>query len=337
MASRLANIQEAGQRARDLTQQILAFSRRQVLRMATLDLNAELRSIEKMLRRLIGEDVDVVVRLGDEPLWVRADGSQLHQIVMNLAVNSRDAMPGGGTLTIATGAVRLEQDDVLSHPEIQPGPYAALTVSDTGTGMDPETLSHVFEPFFTTKELGRGTGLGLATVYGIVKQHGGHVQVRSEAGRGATFQIYLPRLTEAGAARDVAPAAAPSAAGSETVMVVEDDDAVRRLASSVLAAQGYTILEARSADEALEVASRHTGSLDLVLTDVILPGLNGRELYARLAAHSPGLRALFMSGYSGDVVARHGVLEAGVEFIEKPFAMTTLTRRIREVLDGPPP
>jgi two-component system cell cycle sensor histidine kinase/response regulator CckA len=334
LASRLANIHEAGQRARDLTQQILAFSRRQVLRMATLDLNSELRSVEKMLRRLIGEDVDVVVRLGAEPLWVRADGSQLDQIVMNLAVNSRDAMPGGGTLTISTGALQLAEADVAAHPEIRVGPYVVLTVSDTGTGMDPETLSHVFEPFFTTKELGRGTGLGLATVYGIVKQHGGHIQVRSEVGRGTTFRIYLPRRDETDEDSDGPAIHEAAASGSETILVVEDDDAVRRLTSSVLATNGYRVLEARSADQALEVARRNAGALDLLLTDVILPGLNGRELFGRLAADSPRLRALFMSGYSGDIVARHGVLEPGVEFIGKPFAMATLARRVREVLDA---
>ncbi len=335
LASRLTNIQEAGQRARDLTQQILAFSRRQVLRMATVDLNRELGAVEKMLRRLIGEDVEVVPRVGQQPLWVRADSSQLQQVVMNLAVNSRDAMPGGGTLTIATGRVQLDEADVVAHPEIQPGPYALLSVTDTGTGMDAETLSHVFEPFFTTKELGRGTGLGLATVYGIVKQHGGHIQVRSELGRGTAFRIFLPCVTPLGAPRAGQERRAELARGSETILVVEDDEAVRHLARSLLASHGYRVLEARNADEALAIARDDSGRIDLLLTDVILPGVNGRDLFARLLGEGRCAKALFMSGYSGDLVAQHGILDPGVEFIEKPFTVAALTRRIREVLDAP--
>jgi two-component system cell cycle sensor histidine kinase/response regulator CckA len=272
--------------------------------------------------------------LAPGPLWVRADSSQIQQVLLNLAVNARDAMPEGGRLTIETGAL-VVSDEVDAQAELHPGTYAVLTVRDTGQGMDADTLSRLFEPFFTTKGMGRGTGLGLATVYGIVRQHDGHVSVRSARARGSEFTILLP-LVGAPAAADERPARDVSAArGDETVLVVEDDEGVRKLTASLLSASGYRVLVAAGGSEALSLAAREAGPIDLLLTDVIMAGLNGRELHARLAAARPGLRVLFMSGYAGDVVAFRGVLEEGLEFIHKPFSSAELTRKIRDVLSAP--
>ncbi len=327
-------VARAGDRAAALTRQLLAFSRRQVLAPRVLDLNALVADLSKMLRRLIGEDVELTTVL-QEGLWeVTADPGQLEQVLMNLAVNARDAMPRGGRLTVETANVELGEDFARAHPEVRPGRYVLLAVSDTGVGMTPEVQARIFEPFFTTKERGKGTGLGLATVYGIVQQSGGHVTVASEPGVGTTFQVYLPRAERAGRV-SVAPAGRPAAAGSETVLLAEDDDAVRFFTRIALEQAGYAVLEATGGEEALALAERHAGPVHLLVTDVVMPRLGGRELAGRLQGRYPGLKVLFLSGYTDDAVVRHGVLHEEVNFLQKPFTPAALTQKVREVLDAP--
>lgn len=330
----LRQIERSAQRASALTRQLLAFSRRQVVQPEVLDLNTTLRDLEKMLRRLLTEDITLEENLAPDLATIKADAGQLEQIIINLAVNARDAMPNGGQLTITTGNATLDDAYAALRTEVRPGPYVVLAVSDTGCGMDRSTLEHVFEPFFTTKPVGQGTGLGLSTVYGIVKQAGGHVTVYSEPGRGSTFRVYLPAAQEPLSLARLA-AAAPAPAGSETLIVCEDDNAVRHLTARMLAEAGYTVLAAPDAKHALQLASAHAGPIQLLITDVIMPGLNGRQLSETLAQQRPGIRTLFVSGYTSDVIAHHGVLDENVHFLEKPYGRQRLLRKIREVLDAP--
>jgi PAS domain S-box-containing protein len=330
----LAGVHEAGQRGRDLTRQLLAFARKQVIEPVSLDLNRIVRGSEKLLRRVLGEDVRLEVRLAAEPWTTLADPSQVEQVLVNLAVNARDAMPGGGTLVVSTGNLRVEEGDAAAPAGARPGEWVQLTVRDTGSGMPPEVLAHVFEPFFTTKEQGKGTGLGLATVHGIVAQAGGHVHVESEPGRGTTFRIRLPRTDVPRAAH--APAPEPSTVrGGETVLVVEDDPRVRSVTVRALAGSGYAVLAAGSGEEAIEVARANRGGFDIVVADVVMPGMDGREVVDALRREVPGLRALYVSGYTQDVIARRGVLDSGVEFLPKPFTAGALVARVRAVLDAP--
>ncbi len=331
----LEQIKHAADRAASLTRQLLAFSRRQVLQPRVLDLNAVVGSIEKMLQRLIGEDIDLVTVLDPALGRVKADPGQLEQILMNLAVNARDAMPQGGKLTIETTNVELDGAYAGQHVAVRPGSYVMMAVSDTGCGMDAETRSHLFEPFFTTKEVGKGTGLGLATVYGIVKQSGGSIWAYSEPGRGATFKIYLPRFEESAGAQVVVAPPAKSVGGSETILLVEDDEAVRSLAGDVLQRHGYTVLEARHGAEALVISERHAGPIALMLTDVVMPGKRGHEVAGQLAAGRPDMKVLYMSGYTDNGIVHQGVLDAGMAFLAKPFTPSALARKVREVLDAP--
>jgi two-component system cell cycle sensor histidine kinase/response regulator CckA len=332
----LSGIRDVVRQSQGLTQQILAFSRRQMLKMAVIDLNAELLSAGKMLRRLIGEDVEIETVLQPGLGHVRADSSQLQQVLVNLAVNARDAMAGGGKLTITTAGVSLSEQAVLGTPEVRPGEYVLLTVADSGGGMDAATLSHIFEPFFTTKELGRGTGLGLATVYGIVKQHGGHIDVQSTPGVGTVFRIYLPRVEETADADLPESAPPPVAQGEETILVAEDDPLVRDLTCRLLSARGYRVLSAPAPLQALDLARAHAGEISLLITDIVMPGMNGRELYRRLAAERPGIKVLFMSGYAGEALSDHGGgLEEGLHFLQKPFGISNLARHVRQILDNP--
>ncbi len=326
-------IRAAAGRAAGLTRQLLAFSRKQVLQPRVLDLNALVETLHRMLRRLIGEDVTLATALAPQVGAVRADPGQLEQVVLNLAVNARDAMPNGGRLTIETADVVLDDDYVREHPAVRPGRYVLLAVSDTGIGMDAETRAHLFEPFFTTKELGKGTGLGLATVYGIVQQSGGHIWVYSEPGRGATFKIYLPRVEAPVETTMSEGAAIPAEGGGETVLLAEDDPSVREVTVAILAHKGYRVLRAPDGQTALELARSHGGEIPLLVTDIIMPGMTGRELAEALARERPGVRTLYISGYTDDAVVRHGVLEFGTPYLQKPFTPDDLARKVREVLD----
>jgi len=327
-------IKRAGDRAASLTRQLLAFSRKQVLQPKVLDLNAVVSDMEKMLRRLIGEDVELRTALDSELGSVKADPGQIEQVIMNLAVNARDAMPHGGNLIIETENVYLNEGYATSHIAVKPGAYVMLAVSDTGCGMSEETQSRIFEPFFTTKEVGKGTGLGLSTVYGIVKQSGGNVWVYSEAGEGTVFKIYLPRVDEA--AQDYKPdhGGEESLDGTEIVLLAEDDERVRGLVRAVLEGYGYRVLEAEGGSAALSVSERHEGPIHLLLTDVVMPKMSGRELANHLARSRPGMKVLYMSGYTDESIVHHGVLDAGTPFIQKPFEPEALARKVRELLDG---
>src|SRR5437773_6131039 len=328
-------IKKAGERAAALTRQLLAYSRRQVLNPEVLDLNRVVADMDRMLRRLIGEDVDLVTRPAPDLDTVRADRGQIEQVLVNLVLNARDAMPQGGKLTIETANVELGPGYVEAHEGARAGAYALLAVSDTGSGMDAETAAHLFEPFFTTKEVGKGTGLGLATVYGIVKQSEGYITAYSEPGDGTTFKIYLLRAAAPGAAPPAPPAppGKATARGSETILVVEDEEAVRSLSRRALEASGYTVLAAADGPDAVRLLERYGGPIHLVLTDVIMPGMNGRELAERLVQRRPGLRVLYMSGYPGDAIVHRGALEPGTAFLQKPFMPEDLARKVREVLD----
>jgi nitrogen-specific signal transduction histidine kinase len=326
-------VSKAGGRATALTTQLLAFARRQVIEPRVIDLNAVVSDTEKMLRRLVGEDIEIVTASEPDLGAVEADPSQVHQILVNLAVNARDAMPSGGTLIIETANALLDELYARSHLEVRPGRYVLLSITDTGVGMPPEVQSHLFEPFFTTKELGKGTGLGLATCHGIVKQAGGHITVTSAPGHGTTFRIFLPRVERASA--DAVPAVLkpPLRGGHETVLVAEDESAVRGLASLTLRAHGYTVLEASTGTEALALVERGTRVIDLLVSDVVMPGLNGRDLAERFRVLRPGIPVLFISGHAETTIAHQGILDAGVEFLAKPFTPDRLARRVREILD----
>jgi PAS domain S-box-containing protein len=329
----LMQVQKAGERAAKLTAQLLAFSRNQVLQPELLNLNEVVANIEKMLRRLIGENINLETALQADLGQVKADPSQLEQVILNLAVNARDAMPEGGELAIKTANVELDEFYTRRHAGVKPGPYVLLAVSDTGAGMDAETQGHIFEPFFTTKEPGKGTGLGLATVYGIIKQSDGHIWFYSEPGHGTTFKIYLPRSGETTepVQSDMGPLLC---AGTETILLVEDETEVRVLTGKVLLEYGYKILEAIDANQALHLCEQHDGAIDLLITDVIMPGgMNGRQLAGRLIGQYPELRVLYVSGYTDDIIAKQGILDAGAGFLEKPFNPDILARKVRELLD----
>ena len=329
----MEEIHKAGERAAQLTRQLLAFSRRQVLEMRPLNLNAVLQGLAKMLARILGEDVVLDMKLAPN-LWpTYADAGQIEQVVINLAVNARDAMPDGGRLIVETQNTTLDQAYVRQHADVAPGDYIVLSVSDTGLGMTEEVKAHLFEPFFTTKEVGKGTGLGLATVYGIVKQHQGHIWVYSEPGRGSTFKIYLPRAKEEPATVAHAEEAVPLPRGTETVLVVEDDRAVRGVAVRTLKELGYQVLEATNGLEALRVAANYGRTIHLLLTDVVMPGMDGKKLAEHLSASHSGLKVLFVSGYTDEAISQRGVLEKGVAFLQKPFTPAGLACKVREVLE----
>ena len=332
MRTDIQEVEKCAQHAADLTRQLLAFSRKQILQPKVLDLNAIVANLEKMLRRLIGEDVELTVRLNPSLGRVKTDPGQVEQIIVNLAANARDAMPGGGKLTIETANADLGDLYAGQHADVAPGQYVMLAVSDTGAGMDRETQARIFEPFFTTKERGKGTGLGLATVYGIVKQSQGHIWVYSEPGHGSTFKVYLPRIEEAAEITAALSMPSPSVSGSETVILVEDDDTVRRLVRQVLSCHGYTVMECRSPEEALGMSSNYSGHIHLMVTDVVMPGGSGPELAQRITAQRPETQVLFMSGYTDDAIVHHGVLDAGVAFLAKPFTPDELLRKVRKVL-----
>ena len=330
----LAEIQKAGTRAAGLTRQLLAFSRRAIIQPTLLDLNAVVTDMRVMLGRLIREDVKVTLHCPLQLARVKADRGQVEQIVMNLAVNAQDAMPRGGTLTIETCNVELDQHYAKTHVAVNPGSYVALTVTDTGSGMTPQVMARVFEPFFTTKEVGKGTGLGLATVHSIAGRSGGSVDVISEIGRGSSFNVYFPVSDAAQPVIDVvAPPAAPRALAGETVLVVEDARELRDLTRRLLQRQGYTVLVASNADEALALFDANT-SIGVVLTDVVMPGASGPELTRQLVERRPSTKVIYMSGYTEDAIVHHGVLKSGIAFLHKPFTSDALGRKVREVLDA---
>jgi two-component system cell cycle sensor histidine kinase/response regulator CckA len=327
-------VEKAGQRAASLTRQLLAFSRQQVLTPAVLSLNALVADMQKMLPRLLGEDIEVTTLLDPDLGQVKADQGQIEQIIMNLAVNARDAMPTGGKLKVGTANVELDLAYTRHHAGSKPGHYVLLAVTDTGMGMEPETLARIFEPFFTTKEVGKGTGLGLSTVYGVVKQSDGYIWVDSTPGKGTTFQIYLPRLQQPVETPATHQAPAEILRGTETVLLVEDSDPLRKLAHSFLQSNGFRVLSAADGKKALDVARQSQVGIDLLLTDVVMPEMNGRALADQLVQEQPGMKVLYMSGYTDSFIADHGVLEAGTYLINKPFTEETLIRKIREVLDS---
>ncbi len=327
-------IQAAGRRAAGLTRQLLAFSRKQTVYPTVFDMNSVITEMEKMLRRLIGEDVLLTVACSPSPKNIRADRSQIEQILMNIVVNARDAMPGGGRLLIETFIADLDELYIREHAYAKPGRYVALSISDTGCGMDKDIQAHIFEPFFTTKEIGKGTGLGLSTVYGIVKQSEGCISVYSEVGRGTTFKIYLPFVQGTSQPATTSDGGRALPTGSETVLLVEDEEILRGLARACLENSGYQVIEAQSGTAALQLAEQHDGPINLLLTDVVMPGVSGRELADRLTYLRPELKVLFMSGYTHDLVTQHGVLQPGVTLLEKPFAIGALLTKVRAVLDG---
>ena len=327
-------IQLASDRATTLTRQLLAFSRKQFLELKVVDVNAVVRDMERLFRPLIGESVEFLADLSSGTAPTRADASQLEQVLMNLVVNAKDAMPEGGKLTIQTQTTVVEAGDGHSPQFIRPGHYVALSVSDTGMGMDRETQSRIFEPFFTTKEKGKGTGLGLSTVYGIVKQSGGYVLVQSELGRGTSFLIYLPLAEEAAEAREES-LPATTLGGTETILLVEDEESVRQLVRDTLASRGYKIIEAENGESGIVAAAQHKGTIDLVITDVVMPGIGGPELVRHLARTRPTTRVLYLSGYTEDSVASDGSIVTGAGFLQKPFTLENLSRKVREILTTP--
>jgi PAS domain S-box-containing protein len=329
-------IEKAGQRAASLTRQLLAFSRQQVLTPSVLSLNSLVSDMEKMLPRLLGEDINVSLSLDSELGNVKADQSQIEQVIMNLAVNARDAMHSGGKLHIQTANIELDQAYTRDHPGSKVGSYVMLAITDSGSGMSAETITHIFEPFFTTKGVGEGTGLGLATVYGVVKQSNGYIWVDSAPGKGATFQIYLPRNldTEQVSAAKPEVQSRERPKGSEMILLVEDAEPLRKLAQAFLESNGFRVLSAPSGEAALEIAARHSGLFDLLLTDVVMPGMNGRVLAEQLSMRQPGLKVLFMSGYTDSFIAGHGVLQKGTNLLHKPFTEEVFISKVREVLDG---
>ena len=327
----IEEVQRAGERASDLTRQLLAFSRQQIVQPRVIDLGATLQGMEKMLRRLLGEDVELEISTHQSTGTVIADPSQIEQLVVNLAVNARHAMPGGGKLTIETANVDHEAV-LVAEGAVAAGPFVLLSVTDNGVGMDAVTRERIFEPFFTTKEKGKGTGLGLSTVFGIVKQTGGHISVTSAPGAGTTFRICVPR-TDRAADAALVPALSPiTLRGTETVLLVEDDDQVREMTRTILRRQGYTVLDAQNAGEAFLISEKHAGPIHLLLTDVVMPRMSGRELAERLQPTRPDMRVLYVSGYTEDAILHHGVLQSGLAFLQKPITPERLARKVREVL-----
>jgi CheY-like chemotaxis protein len=340
LRSDVERIEDAAERAAGLVRQLLAFSRRQVMQPKILDLNGIVVGLDKLLRRLMDEDIEMVTIANDSIGAIKADPGQIEQVIMNLVVNARDAMPDGGRLTVETANVELDALYARDHATVKPGKYVMLAVSDTGIGMTADTVTHIFEPFYTTKENGRGTGLGLSTVYGIVKQSGGYIWVYSELNHGTTFKVYLPRVEEAvesAAARPARPTSEPAKelSGHETILLVEDEPELRELTRTVLTERGYNVIEAMSAEGAERLATQESGGskIHLLLTDVIMPGVSGRELAKRVLARQPSVRVLYMSGYTYNVIAENGTLERGVAFLQKPFTPSGLVEKVREVLD----
>jgi two-component system cell cycle sensor histidine kinase/response regulator CckA len=332
--SQIVEIEKAGRRAASLTRQLLAFSRQQMMLPRVLNLNDVVADTEKMLRRLIGEDIEMVTLRNPDLGSVKADPGQIEQVLMNLVVNARDAMPEGGKLLIETNNVRLDDSYACRHPYTRLGAHVVLAVSDNGAGMDSDTQSHIFEPFYTTKELGKGTGLGLSTVYGIVKQSGGQIEVYSEPRKGTTFRIYLPRVAEQAEALTTGVRSDLPEEGSETILLVEDDQMVRVFAEQVLSSKGYEVLTAACGSDAMTLSQEYKGTIDLLLTDTVMPGMSGPQLAQQLGQSRPETTVIYMSGYTDEAVIRHGVLDEGVHFIQKPFPPDDLARKVREVLDG---
>lgn len=331
--SKVEAIQQAADRATTLTRQLLAFSRKQLLELKVVDVNAIVQDMERLLRPLIGENIELTTRLEQNVGQTRADAGQLEQVIMNLVVNAKDAMPDGGEITIQTASAVLDDSYRREYTYVQPGPYVMLSVSDTGCGMDKETQSRIFEPFFTTKEKGKGTGLGLSTVYGIIKQSGGYIFAHSELGHGTTFRIYLPRVEDAAEITDTVTPSGTALEGNEIVLLVEDEESVRQLVSETLASRGYRVLEAENGEDALKLAAT-TGTIHLMITDVVMPGISGRELARELVKVRPETKVLFLSGYTEDAVLHQGVLEPDTAFLQKPFTLQHLARKVREVLAG---
>jgi len=331
----IEEIQKASQRAAMLTKQLLAFSRKQVMQFQVLDLNTVVTGAEKMLARLIGEDIILSTRLANGLDRVKVDPGQIEQVIMNLVVNARDAMPTGGRITLETANVPLDANFGESHAEVIPGHYVMLAVNDNGCGMTDDVKRHLFEPFFTTKAVGLGTGLGLATVFGIVKQSGGHVRVYSELGHGTTFKIYLPSYEEISPTNQTKAESKTIPRGTETILLVEDEKALRMMTRTVLLSQGYSVLEAADGADAIRICEQREEPIHLLISDVVMPQLGGRQLSDRLVTLIPDMRVLFVSGYTDDAVVRHGVLEAEVQFLQKPFTVDALGRKVREVLDAP--
>jgi len=330
----LEKISQAGQHAASLTSQLLAFGRKQILQPEVFDLNTIIDQMSSMLRRLISESIELVTITQPGLGRINADPGQIQQIIMNLAVNARDAMLEGGSLTIETADVNFDEEYVREHPTVKAGPYVMLAISDNGSGMDADTKSHLFEPFFTTKQKGKGTGLGLSTVYGIVKQSNGVIWVYSEPGKGTTFKVYFPRAE--GAVSRIAEKGRleQGTGGTETLLIAEDESSVRALTARILRERGYTILEASNGKEAQDIAEKYAGEIHLVLTDVVMPEMSGRELVFRLTAARPGIKALFVSGYTDNAIVHQGVLDAGVAFLQKPFTIESLALKVREVIDS---
>ncbi|GAC1627821.1 MAG: hypothetical protein PVS2B2_24850 [Candidatus Acidiferrum sp.] len=329
----IERIENASERAAALVRQLLAFSRKQVLQPKTLDLNSIALNLDKLLRRLMDENIEMITRVDENLGAIKADPAQIEQVIMNLVVNARDAMPKGGRLTLETCNTELDAAYASDHVSVRPGRYVMLAVSDTGMGMDKETVAHIFEPFYTTKESGRGTGLGLSTVYGIVKQSGGYIWVYSEPGQGSTFKVYLPRVDEVASGESVEKRSKDSRRGTETILLVEDEEGVRELAKTVLSAHGYEVLVAGRPDDAISMLQNHKKKIQLLLTDVIMPSMSGRELARRVAAVRPQIKVLFMSGYTDNVISSGGMLEEGISFLQKPFTPTGLIQKVREVLN----
>ncbi|MBT9438751.1 MAG: response regulator, partial [Desulfobacterales bacterium] len=329
-------IKKAGKRAASLTRQLLAFSRKQIIQPKVLNINELLTDIEKMLGRLIGEDIELLT-IPEPALWqVKIDPGQIEQVIINLAVNARDAMPKGGKLTIETDNADLNENYFREHgiEGEKSGHYVVLAVSDTGSGMDKKTQEHIFEPFFTTKEVGKGTGMGLSTIYGIIKQNNGFVWVYSEPGQGATFKVYLPEVKKDADLEKKEQTHVDDLSGSETVLIVEDNDSLRNFAQKILHIYGYRTLNAENGEDALRVCKEHDGRIDLMITDVVMPKMGGREAAKRLQPLYPQMKVIYMSGYTDNAIVHHGVLEPGLNFLEKPFTPEGLARKVREVLDA---
>ena len=335
LRSNIEEIKKAGDRSAELTYQLLAFSRQQILQPQVVNLNHVITDTSTMLQRLIGEDIQLINILSPKTGQVKIDPGQLSQIIMNLAVNARDAMPQGGKLTLETSNVFLDEVYARQHANVLPGAYIKLGVSDNGAGMDAGTQLRIFEPFFTTKEIGKGTGLGLATVYGIVKQSGGNITVYSEAGVGTTFKIYFPRVIDTSEVVEVGDSTTELPTGTETILLVEDEETVRTLTRQILEMCGYTIHEAQNGREALVLCEKHVGRIDLLMTDVVMPEMGGRELAETILRSCPQMRVLFTSGYTDDAVVRHGVIDASTNFIQKPYATDELAQKVRGILDAP--
>jgi two-component system, cell cycle sensor histidine kinase and response regulator CckA len=334
-SKRVEEIQKAAERGAGLTRQLLAFSRQQVLQPRVLDLNEVVADVESMLRRVIGEDVELVVKPGAKLGRIRGDPGQIDQVLLNLVVNARDAMPKGGALSLETANVALDDAYGRLHPEVQPGPFVMLSVSDTGEGMDARTQTHIFEPFFTTKEAGKGTGLGLATVFGIVQQSGGSISVDSRPGVGTTVKICFPQVFEPLSRLDRPPPLSAPSSGAETVLLVEDEGSLREMIREILEGASYKVLEASDPGEALSKIGTLDASVCLMLTDVVMPGMSGPDLATSVRAARPEIKVLFMSGYTDEVMGFHGVLRSGTQFIQKPFAADALLAKVREAIDAP--